>query len=144
MNVVDMLERDEGRSNVAYADPVLGWERPTIGVGHTGPEVVQGLVWSDAQVDSVLQSDIATATQGCEANLPWFDALNDARQAVLVCMAFQLGVHGMMGFPTFLGLVGQGRYSTAADDMRGTLWAHQTPIRVNRMASQMATGAWIP
>src|SRR5471030_3220045 len=32
---------------------------PTIGIGHTGPEVHMGLVWSDAQIQTAFASDIA-------------------------------------------------------------------------------------
>jgi lysozyme len=35
----------------------------TIGVGHTGPEVVEGLVWSDDQVMEQLRKDVAITEQ---------------------------------------------------------------------------------
>jgi lysozyme len=107
------------------------------------PEVVPGLVWDDNMVDDALQLDIATATQGCEDNIPCFNSLNDARQGVLIGMAFQMGVQGLLGFTTFLGLVNSGQFTAAAEDLRNTRWAHQTPTRANRMATQMDSGEWV-
>lgn len=54
---LDLIVEREGKRNTAYldtADPPV-W---TIGVGHTGPEVHAGLVWTDAQVMQALRSDI--------------------------------------------------------------------------------------
>ena len=48
----------EGRRNKAYLDTK---GIPTIGVGHTGPEVHIGLVWTDQQIDDALQADLKTA-----------------------------------------------------------------------------------
>lgn len=143
MNALDMLRRDEGKSNKAYPDPILGWAKPTIAYGHTGPEVVQGLVWDDNLCEDTLQLDENKAEQECVDHFPWFGDLNEARQAVLICMAFQMGIHGLLGFTTFLSLVGQHDYYAAGEDMRGTEWAHQTPVRANRLATQMVSGEWI-
>jgi lysozyme len=51
-----IVER-EGSRNEAYRDSVGVW---TIGVGHTGPEVVEGLVWSEDQIMEALGDDLAT------------------------------------------------------------------------------------
>ena len=52
------LMDEEGYRREAYPDPAWGWKVPTIGVGHTGPEVRRGLVWTDAQVMEALRQDI--------------------------------------------------------------------------------------
>jgi lysozyme len=49
-----LIER-EGSRNRAYRDSVGVW---TIGVGHTGPEVRDGLVWTDEQVQEALRKDV--------------------------------------------------------------------------------------
>ena len=53
-----VLTQREGRRNQAYLD---SRGIPTIGVGHTGPEVRLGLAWSDEQVEVALASDVAWA-----------------------------------------------------------------------------------
>lgn len=56
----------EGKRNKAYRDTKGIW---TIGVGHTGPEVVEGLVWTDAQVISALQLDIVKCEDAINQNV---------------------------------------------------------------------------
>jgi lysozyme len=50
----------EGSRSRSYKDTKGIW---TIGVGHTGPEVKQGLVWSDDQVMEQLRKDVAITEQ---------------------------------------------------------------------------------
>jgi lysozyme len=54
----DKLIAREGKRNKAYRDTKGIW---TIGVGHTGPEVTQGLVWSDEQVMKTFKEDVKWA-----------------------------------------------------------------------------------
>jgi lysozyme len=48
----------EGRVYKAYQDIRGIW---TIGIGHTGPEVHEGLVWTDQQIDEAFKKDTAWA-----------------------------------------------------------------------------------
>jgi lysozyme len=48
----------EGSRSTAYKDTKGIW---TIGVGHTGPEVCEGLIWSDQQILAQLAIDIGKA-----------------------------------------------------------------------------------
>jgi len=56
----------EGKRNKAYKDTKGIW---TIGVGHTGPEVVAMLQWTDAQVISALQLDIVKCEDAINQNV---------------------------------------------------------------------------
>lgn len=134
------LISEEGFRNAAYLDS-LGI--PTIGVGHTGPEVHLGLVWSDDLVNSTLDADIASKTAQVTESLPWLSELNAPRQAVLLQMAFQMGTRGLMGFPNTLAAVHAGEWDKAADGMLSSKWAQQTPNRAARLAKQMLTGQWV-
>lgn len=53
---IELLMLREGSRNDAYLDSV---GVPTIGVGHTGPEVHLGLHWTDEQVEEALMKDLA-------------------------------------------------------------------------------------
>lgn len=62
---IDLLIAREDKRNKAYLD-TRGI--PTIGVGHTGPEVRLGLVWTDRQVEAVFAGDLLrfeAAVNGC-------------------------------------------------------------------------------
>jgi len=142
MNLREQLERFEGRSKTAYPDPISkGGDPWTIGVGHCGPEVHAGLVWTDEQIDKALSEDIDRATTGCQT-FPWFNSLNEPRQAVLIGMVFQMGLRGVQQFVHMLGAVRDERWAVAAEEMRRSTWAKQTPRRANILAHQMETGEW--
>jgi GH24 family phage-related lysozyme (muramidase) len=140
MNFDSMIDREEGREHKAYRDTGDIW---TIGKGHTGLEVHEGLVWDDAQIEFAYQLDKSSAWQGCVDNfMPWFELMNDARQAVLWSMVFQMGLAGTLKFVNTLGAIRDQRYDHAATLMLASLWAKQTPQRVGRLSRQIATGEW--
>lgn len=143
MTVIDRAIRvEENRETHAYVDPITKAEPWTIGEGHTGPEVHEGLVWNDAQIDAAKASDIAHARDGCRVHLnPWFDQLDEVRQAVLIAMAFQLGIHGLLEFVQFLGAMRDQRWHAAAGEMLDSKWAKKdSPARARRAARAIETG----
>lgn len=75
----------EGKRNKAYKDTKGIW---TIGIGHTGPEVVQGLVWSDEKIKEVFEKDIVWAEDAVNAvKMPLTQNMFDA----LVSFVFNVG-----------------------------------------------------
>lgn len=142
MNLRQQLEAFEGRRKEAYPDPLTHGEPFTIGVGHCGPEVHPGLVWTDEQIDAALDADITEKMSQCRSHFDWFDRLNEPRQAVVLNMAFQMGMERLLGFHDTLAAIRDERYAHAAECMRQSLWARQTPKRAVRLAHQLETGAW--
>jgi lysozyme len=143
MNVCKQIKGFEGVRKAAYPDPLTGGHPWTIGCGHTGPEVSPGCVWDDAEIEVALQADVEKARKWCAEHLaPWFDGLNEPRQAVLIGMAFQMGGAGLAKFVQTLGAVRDARWYLAAECMRQSTWAKQTPRRANMLAHQMETGEW--
>jgi len=138
MDVKTQLIREEGRKNAAYQDTIGFW---TIGVGRL-IDGRKGGGLSDAEVDYLLDNDIAKVKAQIAQKLPWFTALDEPRQAVLIQMAFQMGIDGLMGFTRTLGSIRDQRYAEAAENMRQSLWAKQTPKRAVRLAYQMEMGEW--
>lgn len=136
------IEAEEGRKAAAYPDPLTHAEPFTIGVGHTGPEVRLGLVWTNEQIDRALQSDIAKAEAGLDAHLPWWRKLSDVRQDAVLQLAFQMGVNGLVAFHRSLTALEDGLYDQAADDFLQSLWAKQTPARAKRITDLIRTGAY--
>lgn len=58
---VNLTEQFEGLRLNAYPDPATRRAPWTIGYGHTGPEVVSGLEWSQAQAEAALMKDLESA-----------------------------------------------------------------------------------
>ena len=52
----DLLGKREGKRSKAYRDSKGIW---TIGIGHTGPEVHEGLYWTDEQIMDAFRKDAA-------------------------------------------------------------------------------------
>lgn len=139
MNLREQLKLEEDVKPQAYQDHLGFW---TIGVGRLIDERKQGSGLRPAEIDYLLDNDIAEKTAEVRRGLPWIDELNEPRRAVLIGMAFQMGSQGLFAFTTTLGHVRAGRYAEAAAAMMKSLWARQTPGRAGRMAKQMETGEW--
>lgn len=111
---------------------------PTIGIGRALD--VEGL-YPD-EVDYLFNNNVTKVCAALDQHLPWWRTLNDARQAVLIDMAFNMGVAGLMGWPHTLAMIQAGQYADAAQSMRDSKWEGQVHQRADRLANQMETGAW--
>jgi lysozyme len=128
------LIRHEGSRAKPYRDTV---GTLTIGVGRNLEDV--GLF--PHEIETLLETDIARTIDGLMAALPWVADLDDVRQRVLVDMAFNLGVAGLLGFRRTLAAVQAGDYEAAARGMLASLWATQVKGRALTLARMMRTGA---
>ena len=138
MDLKQQLIRDEGVVRHAYEDS-LGFT--TIGVGRL-IDARRGGGLRDSEIDFLLHNDIAEKTAQVLAALPWASKLNEPRFAVLVNMAFQMGIGGLLRFHRTLGSIEDGQYFEAAVEMLESTWAQQTSTRAHRLATQMETGEW--
>jgi lysozyme len=138
MNIIQQLKNEEGVIPHAYQDSLGFW---TIGVGRLIDQRKGGLLYPD-EIEYLLANDVKRKTDGLIASLPWFQLLDERRQAVLIQMAFQMGLKGLLAFSTTLSHVRVGRYDEAAVAMLESVWAKQTPERAKRLSKQMETGEW--
>lgn len=137
-HVTNQLRRDEGEILHAYKDS-LGYI--TIGVGRLIDKRRGGGITAEESA-YLLANDIEKKRIGIEKSLPWYGQLDDARKGVLLNMAFQMGITGLLGFKNTLEMVRNGDYEGAARGMLNSKWAKQTPNRAHRLSRQMATGEW--
>lgn len=136
MNLRMQLEVDEGRVPHAYQDHLGYW---TIGVGHLIDKRKGGRLPNQI-IDALLDYDIAEKTMQLEQSFPWFHSLNEARQEALINATFQLGINGLAKFKLTLAALRDERWAVAAEQMRRSLWARQTPGRCKRLAAQIESG----
>lgn len=139
MDLKQQLIRDEGSVRHAYEDSLGYW---TIGVGRMIDAARDGGLSPD-EIEYLLANDIAEKTKQVLAEFPWASKLNEARLGVLINMAFQMGVYGLLKFTRTLWAIEDGQYKEAAMHMLDSLWAQQTPERAKRLAKQMTTGEWV-
>lgn len=106
---LQLLHGREGRRNAVYRDSV---GVPTVGFGHTGPDVRMGDVWTDEQVEAVFAKDLERFER----------AVNEAIQAMpipqhafdaLVSFAYNVGV-GAFSKSTLVRMINAGNMTEAA------------------------------
>lgn len=143
------LRRDEGEVLKVYRDH-LGWL--TVGVGHLvdarkgadpapfGVPLKLGDPITSAQSAELLAADIASKAAELDKAIPWWRKLSEARQRVLLNMAFNLGTEGLLGFTNTLRMVQGGAYSAASEAMLRSKWATQVGERARRLSGMMAAG----
>jgi lysozyme len=128
------LSRDEGRKPRIYIDTV---GKTTGGVGRNLSDVP----FSDDEIDLMLTNDIVRTTAALDKNLAWWRNLDPIRQRVIVNMAFNLGVAGLLTFTNTLAAIQRGDYSSAATGMLQSKWAVQVGARATRLSNMMRTGS---
>lgn len=138
MNIIDQLRREEGSVPHAYQDHLGFW---TIGVGRLIDKRKGGGL-SDEEISYLLKNDVDRIATKLRKELTFFEKLNEPRQAVLIGMAFQMGIAGLLEFKQTLRAVEDERWHDAAAQMLRSKWASQTPKRAHRMSRQMDTGEW--
>lgn len=110
---LELIKQFEGCKLVAYPDPASGGDPWTVGYGHTGPEVVPGLVITQEQADKFLRNDLERAERcvnnAVKGNITQnqFDALCD--------FVYNLGC-GALGKSTLLRCINSGDDIVAAEE----------------------------
>lgn len=140
-SIEDILMYEEGYREKPY---YCSEGYPTIGIGtRLGPK---GAPLSNYEIS--FSKDIAKAFLKEEINkiknrlsgYPWFKICNEARRNVLISMAYQMGVNGLLSFKNTLALIANKQFEQAANNMLLSKWAKQTPNRAQRHAAVMLTG----
>lgn len=113
--------------------------KPTVGSGRN--LVDRGL--DDEEVEYLLKNDLESFEKRCESHLNdlWGD-LNGPRKNVLVEMAFNMGVSGLLSFKNMLNSLREGNYSEASKEMLDSKWADQVGYRANTLSTQMEIGEY--
>lgn len=130
------LRRDEGFVPHAYQDHLGFW---TIGIGRLIDKRKGGGITEDEALH-LLDRDIERFEQELDAKLPWWRTLDDVRQRVILNMAFNLGVNGLLGFKYTLAAVKAGDWEKAAQGMENSRWHDQVGERAVRLERMMRTG----
>ncbi len=139
------LMRDEGYRSRAYQCTAGKW---TIGYGH----LLEGRVSASelehyrkigitlGQAEEWLDKDLQQAIYDAQSFFPKLFELSEARQRVLVNMAFNLGLGGLMKFKQFRAMLEAKDYSRAAAAMVDSRWYWQVKGRAERLVEMMRNG----
>lgn len=108
---------------IAYQDQHGVW---TIGWGHTGPEVHEGLQWTQAQADGALEADLQAAVSAVNRSVRV--AVNQNQFDALVSFVFNVGAEAFAG-STLLRLLNGGYPNLAASQF--PYWDHVDGVENN-------------
>lgn len=142
----DLIGGEEGYRFYVYDDttgePVVkGYTlvgNPTIGWGRLLTKAA-GLTQEEGNF--LRQGDILRRKAALSEAFPWFEQLSDGRKAVLVSMAYNIGVEGLKGFHLMVAAIERGDFLEAAAQMQDSHWGKdQLPARAERAAKIMFTG----
>lgn len=90
----------------------------------------------------VLSTTVLDIEKRLRDSLPWMGKLNGARQAVLINMAYNLGVEGLLKFKQTLRNIEVQNWHGAELGMRGSLWHKQVKNRAFELEKQMLLGKY--
>ena len=110
----------------------------TIGIGFNLTDT--GL--SEAECEAILHMRIEDLRRELTRRWPWFEKLNEARQAAMLSMAYQMGVQGLAGFKNTLANIEAKAWDAAAKNMTASKWYRQTPNRARRTAYMIRYGTF--
>jgi len=152
--LVHQLKRDEGTGPTRDGRLLPYWDccgktigqcrcpsRGLLTIGYGRNLEANGISYAEAEL--LLQHDIDSTIRDLIVKLPWFEAIEPVRQAVLVNMGLNLGVHKLTAFKQTLAAVQRGDYEAAAIGMLQSAWAEQVGDRALRLAEMMRTGRWV-
>ena len=106
---IDIIKKFEGLRLTAYLDSAGVW---TIGYGHTGSDVHEGLEITKEAAGFLLETDFAWATRTVRRSVRV--SLTQEQRAALISLTFNIGSAGFKR-STLLRLLNAGNYEGAAD-----------------------------
>lgn len=118
----------EGVRLMAYKDTKGIW---TIGVGHTGPEVKQGLSWTTEQVMDALQTDVSYAESAVNSGVKV--KLTQNQFDALVSFTFNVGAGAFLK-STMLKFINKNDFEGAAQQFNR--WVIPPEVTGRRMSEK--------
>jgi lysozyme len=125
------LKTDEGFRAAAYRDTV---GKLTIGYGFC---VDAGI--SQFAATALLAAQAQERAQAL-AGFWWAKGLDDARMSVVIEVAFNDGLNGLLHFPKMLAAIGAKNWQAAHDELLDSDAARELPTRYKALAQILLTG----
>lgn len=134
--LIAQIKRHEGLRLKPYKCPA---DKLTIGYGRN----IEDNGISEFEAEYLLNNDIRQTLEQIKAEFEFFDSLNEARQAVIVNMVFNLGLPRFKKFKKAIAAIEQQNFLAASKEMLDSRWARQVSKRADELAEQMKQGQWV-
>ena len=109
----------------------------TVGVGRNIDAEHGGLGISESEARYLLSNAIDRCIDECERAFDWFEYLDDSRQAVIVHLAFWIGLPRLMMFKKMIAAIEEENFETAALELLDSKLARDIPGRATRLADEL-------
>jgi lysozyme len=146
-DLITNIKHHEGFKQYPYIDPVIAAYPQLIGISEEEMNLIKkyfdklrvtfgiGFTFiTMSEADMVLHNRINNIKLELQNKLDYFDTLPKTIQNVLIEMAYQLGINGLLKFKKTLEYCKAGKYSEMAEEMLKSKWAEQTPERAKELS----------
>ena len=89
------------------------------------------------EAEAILQVRLTNLLDSLEIALRWLQDAPVEVRSVLLNMAYQLGLTGLLKFKRTLRYLEIKQYDSAAKEMLDSRWANQTPERATRLSDRI-------
>jgi len=128
------LISEEGLEEHVYTDTT---GKLIIGVGRD----IQDVGISVDEALYLLDNDIQRVETELWQYCPWYADLDNVRKMVIIDMAFNLDIHGLLQFKNMIAALQVKDYVGAKNALLDSLWAKQVGKRATHLAMQMETAS---
>jgi lysozyme len=145
MNVFELLLIEEGFKKNAYycteGYPTIGigWK---IGLKGQPLEDFQCITLTEEVAKVALSEEVKRIESQIQTRLECYSNLSKPRKAILISMAYQLGVTGLFKFKRMIAAIEKGDFKAAYSEGLDSRWRKQTPQRAQRHMMTMLYGSW--
>ena len=154
-NLLDQLVEHEGLMLNVYQDHLgidtIGIGRNLIDRGISEKELENmgksldeiykdGITKEDSYM--LASNDISIVEAELSFHHPCIKDIGEARQRVLIDMAYNMGVPRLLKFKKMWEAIHKGSYNTASTEMLDSKWALQVKKRAIKLCSVMQSGTW--
>lgn len=96
---------------------------------------------TEEEATALLSMRVAGLRARCSLTFaPFWESLSDNRQDVLVNMAYNIGLRGVLGFRKMLLAITHRNFKRAAEEMLDSKWATQVKGRAEELSNIMLEG----
>lgn len=130
---ISWIKKHEGFRSRPYRDTTGNM---TIGYGTNLTEWSRTGI-SERVAEAILIAYLADIEAELSKRLSFYDNLPPKAKAILLDMAYNLGVPSLLTFQKMLSALSAGNYSLAAKEMLNSRWASQVKTRATFLAAEM-------
>lgn len=138
----ELIIKHEGYQQYPYVDSTgdrIYLENGNITVG-IGCNLSAGISMDLSKI--IMRYYLNESINSLKSYCPVFNNLDEARQAVLIDMCFNMGINKLMKFTKTLGFIIEGKYEDASKEMLNSQWSQQVGKRAITLSEMILTGQW--